>query len=493
MLGALLTPSSSLLAQRAPLQGLDAYVNKAIKDWEVPGMGLVIVKNDSIVHLAGYGVRELGKPEKVTPQTIFAIGSSSKAFTAALAGIAVDEGKARWDDPAEKYLSGFHVFDPYVSRELSIRDLLSHRSGLARGDLLWYGTGMERDSILQRVRFLEPTWSFRSTFGYQNIMYLAAGQVAARIFGKSWDDLIHERLFTPLGMNHSNTTVTKLSGLNDVSSPHARVEGKIRTVPWRNIDNIGPAGSINSNVSDMAQWIRMHLNGGKIGGKEVLKPATVREMQEPNTVIRSNPRSDSLLPETHLRAYGLGWFLEDYRGRKIVHHGGNIDGMTALVWMVPEEKLGIVMLTNMNGTSLPTALAHHITDLYLGGGKRDWSADYLAFTRESERRAAAAGNPAERNRVTDTKPSLSLDKYAGNYDNEMYGRITVEHKDGKLLIRGAGARSGELEHWHFDVFRAAWSDAMMGRSFVSFVLDPQARAVMVRIDGLGDFNRVFGR
>src|SRR5687768_14370363 len=188
LLGALLAPRSAP-AQSAPLQGLDAYINKAIADWEVPGLGLAVIKNDTVVYSAGYGVRELGKPDKVTPQTIFAIGSSSKAFTAALLGIAVDEGKVRWDDQAEKYLTGFHIADPYASRELTIRDLLSHRSGLARGDLLWYVGGIERDEILNRVRYLEPTWSFRSNFGYQNIMYLAAGQLAAKIYNKSWDDL----------------------------------------------------------------------------------------------------------------------------------------------------------------------------------------------------------------------------------------------------------------------------------------------------------------
>ena len=485
---ALLTPVSAT-AQRGVLSGLDAYISKAIKDWEVPGLAIAIVRNDSVIHTGAYGVKELGKPDAVTPQTIFAIGSSSKAFTTALLGVQVDEGKIRWDDPVEKYLSGFHLFDPYASRELSIRDAVSHRSGLARGDLLWYGSEMNRDEIMRRVRYLQPTWSFRSNFGYQNIMYLAAGELSAKVGGKSWDDLIHERLFTPLGMNHSNTTVTKLKALSDVSTPHTRLDDKVTPIAWRNIDNIAPAGSINSNVIDMAQWVRMHLNKGTYGGKQILKPATVREMQLANTVIRSDARTDSLLPETHLRAYGLGWFLEDYKGRKIVQHGGNIDGMTALVWMVPEENFGMVILTNMNGTNLPTALAHRVTDLLIGDARRDWSAEYLAFVREGLRRAAANPNSPERTRVANTKPALALEKYAGTFDNEMYGTLTVEHKDGKLLIRGDAFHVGELEHWHYDVFRIKWSDRMMGQPFATFILDSQARAQTLRVDGIGDYTR----
>lgn len=479
-------------AQKAPLQGLDAYVNKAIAEWEVPGLGLAVIKNDTIVHSAGYGVKELGKPDKVTAQTIFAIGSASKAFTAALLGIAVDEGKVRWDDPAERFLQGFHINDPYASRELSLRDLLSHRSGLARGDLLWYAGGYERDSILHRVRFLEPTWSFRAQFGYQNIMYLAAGQAAAKIYNKSWDDLISERIFAPLGMSRSSTSVTRLKSMSDVSAPHARLDDKVRPVAWRNIDNIAPAGSINSSALDMAQWVRLQLNRGKVGDKTVLKPLTVREMHQPNTIIRRTAAQDSINPDTHLAAYGLGWFLEDYRGRLIVHHGGNIDGMSALVWMVPEEKLGVVILTNMNGSGLPNALAHQITDMYLGGGKKDWSATALVAVKEQQARAAQNAGNAERNRVKDTKPSLALDKYAGDYQNEMYGAMKIEHKDGKLWLKGPGAFSGELEHWHFDMFRIKYDDPMMGRAFATFVLDQQARPVTLRIDGLADYTRRFG-
>ncbi|MEX2283095.1 MAG: serine hydrolase [Gemmatimonadota bacterium] len=475
------------------MSGVDAYIDQALKDWEVPGLALVVVRNDSILHAKGYGVKESGKPAPVTERTVFAIGSASKAFTAGLIALLVDEGKVRWDDPVAQHLPGFQMNDPYVSKELTLRDALSHRSGLARGDRLWYASEYDRAEILRRVRYLEPSWSFRSQFGYQNLMYLAAGQTAAQITGKSWDELVRQRIFTPLGMTSSTTSTNMLRAQRDVSMPHTRINDKVASIQWRNIDNVAPAGSINSNVLDMAQWLRLQLGNGLHAGKTIFKPATAREMHQPNIIIRSEARTDSLLPETHLRAYGLGWFLEDYRGRKIVHHGGNIDGMSALVWMVPEEKLGLVILTNMNATSLPAALAHRITDLFLGDARRDWSAEYLAFTKAAQARAAATPNAVERARVSGTKPTLALDKYAGTYTNELYGNVEVTLDNGRLVLKSGAAFVGDLEHWHYDVFRVSWRDPTLGRAFVSFTLDVRAQPEEIRIDGLANFRRAPAR
>ena len=241
------------LAQNGALNGFDDYVNKAMKEWEVPGVAIAIVKGDQVVLAKGYGVRKIGEPAAVDERTLFAIGSSSKAFTAASIAMLVDDGKVKWDDPVTKYLPGFEMYDPYVTRELTVRDLLSHRSGLQRGDFLWYGTELERDEILRRTRFLKPSWSLRSTFGYQNLMFLAAGQLVSRVGGKSWDEFIQQRLFTPLAMSSSSTSINAFKNVDNVAAPHAKVEEKVQVIPWRNIDNIAPAGSINSNVVDMAQ------------------------------------------------------------------------------------------------------------------------------------------------------------------------------------------------------------------------------------------------
>ena len=381
--------------QDAPLNGFDDYVNKALREWEVPGLAIAIVKDDRIVLAKGYGVRKLGDPTPVNERTLFAIGSSSKAFTAAAIAMLVDEGKVKWDDPVTKYLPGFELYDPYVTRELTVRDLLSHRSGLERGDLLWYGSEYDRDEILRRTRYLKPTWSLRSTFGYQNLMFLAAGQLIAKVSGKSWDEFIRQRIFVPLSMTASNTSIKDFKNCDNVSSPHGKFEDKIEAIPWRNIDNIAPAGSINSSVVDMAQWVRLQLAQGEYQKQRLLSSGAAKEMQTSQTVIRAEPPFSLFYPEAHFLNYGLGWFLHDYKGRKVVEHGGAIDGMRAQVAMLPEEKLGLVILTNMDGTILPLALMFRIFDAYLGAPQRDWSRgdveDHQGLRGAREGRAEEAG------------------------------------------------------------------------------------------------------
>jgi CubicO group peptidase (beta-lactamase class C family) len=431
-------------AQEAPLVGFDDYVNKALKDWEVPGMAIAIVKDDKLLMAKGYGVRKLGDVAPVDERTLFAIGSSSKAFTAAAIAMLVDEGKMKWDEPATKYLPGFQLFDPYVTRELTVRDMLTHRSGLERGDLLWYGTDYDRDEVLRRVRFLKPSWSLRSRFGYQNIMYLAAGQAVNTASGKNWDEFVRQRIFTPLGMSSSSTSIMALKAETNVASPHAKFDDKVQPISWRKIDNIGPAGSINSNATDMAQWVRLHLNQGTFKNERILSSGAVKEMHMPQTVMRLEGLSEKIHSETHFMTYGLGWFLQDYRGRKIVHHGGNIDGMSALVAMIPEEKLGVVILTNMNGTSVPTAIMYRVFDSFLEAPQKDWSGELLKIVKSAQEQAATVEKKQEADRVKGTNPSLALAKYAGNYTNEMYGDAKVKEQNGKLVVEYSPPLKGEL-------------------------------------------------
>ena len=362
--------------QAAPaLPGFDAYVAQAMKDWKVPGLAIAIVKNDSIVLMKGYGTRTMNTNEPVDEHTLFAIGSSTKAFTATLVAMMVDAGKMHWDDPATRYLPDLQLFDPYVSRELTVRDLLTHRSGLTRGDLVWYAGGYDRSEILRRVRFLPPSWSMRSRFGYQNIMFLAAGEAAAKVAGKSWDDLVLERIFVPLGMSETNTSVRALKGKSNVATPPQDINDTLRVVPWHNIDNIGPAGSINSNVSDMIKWARFQLDGGKVRGKSLLAAPAFSEMHTPQMIIPMSAEQKAFNPFTHLQAYGMGWFLQDYRGRQLDQHGGNIDGMSAMVALMPEEKLGVVILSNANGSPAPALVLYRVLDAFLGAPPRDWLAE----------------------------------------------------------------------------------------------------------------------
>jgi len=477
------------MAQEAPLTGFNDYVNKAIKDWEVPGLAIAIIKDDRLVLVKGYGVRELGKPSPVDERTLFAIGSSSKAFTAAALAMLVDEEKLKWDDPATKYLPGFQLYDPYATRELTVRDLLSHRSGLERGDLLWYASPYDRNEILRRIRYLKPTLSLRAHFSYQNIMFLAAGQIIPSVTGKDWDDFVRERIFSPLGMTATSTSIKALANSDNVATPHTKLDDKVQIVAWRNIDNIAPAGSINSNVLDMAQWVRLQLGGGMYQNKRLISSGAVKEMHTPQTIIPLEGPMEILYPEAHFLSYGLGWFLSDYGGRKIVEHGGAIDGMRAEVAMMPEEKLGIVILTNLHGSVLPQPLMYRILDAYLGRPQRDWSAEILKTFKALQEQAKAVEKKAEAERVKGTSPSLSLEKYAGNYQSEMYGGAKVAFENGKLVAQFGPNFIGDLEHWNYDTFRVTWRDRMEGKGFVNFRLNSQGKVEAMNIEGIAEFTR----
>ena len=477
------------LAQNGSLNGFDDYVNKAMKEWEVPGIAIAIVKDDRVVLAKGYGVRKLGDPAPVDERTLFAIGSSSKAFTAASVAMLVDAGKVKWDDPVTKYLPGFEMYDPYVTRELTVRDLLTHRSGLQRGDFLWYGTELNRDEIVRRARFLKPTWSLRSTFGYQNIMFLTAGQLVAKVSGKSWDEFIAQRIFTPLAMNSSSTSINALKTANNVATPHAKFDEKVQVIPWRNIDNIAPAGSINSNVLDMAQWVRLQLAQGTLQNQRLFSPAVAKEMHASQTIIRFEPPYSLWYPEAHFLNYGMGWFLSDYRGRKVVEHGGAIDGMRAEVALMPEEKLGLVVLSNSNGSILPVALMYRIFDAFLHAPARDWSAELLKTSKTLEEQAKAAEKKQESERVAGTNPSVSLDKYAGTYRNELYGDVKVTYANSKLNVRYGPSFTSDLEHWHYDTFRARFFAAGDAKVFVTFALNAQGKieTLVLGLPGFADY------
>lgn len=482
-------PAATQHPAHDPLAGLDTYVARAMHAWGVPGLAIAIVKDDSVVFAKGYGVREIGKPDRVDAHTLFAIGSNTKAFTSAIIATLVDQGKMRWDAPVTTYLPGFQLYDPWVTRELTIRDLLSHRSGLGRrGDLLWYGSAYSRDEILRRIRYLKPNSSFRSSYGYQNIMFLAAGQAAAAAAGESWDQLVVDRIFRPLHMTESNTSVTKLAGLADVATPHRIEHGTATPIPWRTIDNIGPAGAINSNVHDMAQWLRLQLDGGTIGHDTLVRAATLEETHTPQTIIPS-PR-DSLFPSTHFTDYGFGWVLQDYRGRKLVWHNGGIDGMLSEVRLIPEERLGIVILSNAESHELNPALAYRIMDAYLGAPPHDWSAIFLArFTAAAVQRAAA-DSAVLAARVPNTKPPLALERYAGTYADTMYGQATVALEHGALVVRYGPAFTGDLQHWDFDTFRVTWRDPQEGTSFVTFTLDAAGKVDRMEVEGITTFRPV---
>lgn len=482
-------------AQEESIAKIDAYVQKAMQEWNAPSVAVSIVKNDKVIFAKGYGILEAGKPEKADEHTIYAIGSSTKAFTVASLAMLVEEKKLNWDDRVIDYLPGFQVYDPWVTRELRIRDLVTHRIGIERADMLWGGTDFDSNEILHRVRYIDPVASFRYRFGYNNLMFLAAGQIVSSLSVRSWDDFIKERIFSPLEMKTSSTTTLELKNVNNVSTPHAYEDGKAVPIPWRNIDNIGPAGAINSNVVEMAQWIRLYSGQGTYQGKKLLSPETVKEIFSPQTVIpiekwlsSMSPVNHQMVPESHFFMYGLGWFLQDYYGRKIIHHGGSIDGMRCLVGMIPEAQLGVVILTNINPTSLTEALMFKVFDEFLGVRGRDWSAEMLAGVKSLQAKYKEAQKKMDEERVKNTKPSLPLESYTGTYEHKAYGKAEVQKQGDKLTLK-AGKIQGEMIHWHFDTFQFA-SDEFDDFPFMaSFTLNAQGKVDRMKIEGLGNFTR----
>ncbi|MGH7451647.1 MAG: serine hydrolase domain-containing protein, partial [bacterium] len=401
---------------KANLKEIDEYAAKAGQDWRVPGFAMAIVKDDSVVFAKGYGVRELGKPTSVDARTLFAIASNSKAFTAAALAILVDEGKIKWDDPVTKYLPWFQMYDPYVTREMMVRDLLCHRSGLATfgGDLIWYGSTYSREEVVRRIRYLKPASSFRTRYGYQNIMFIAAGLVVEAVTGKSWDDFVKARFFAPLGMTTSNTSVKDFKGTDNFATPHNETDGKINVIHYVNVDGIGAAGAINSCVAEMAQWLRLQLGRGTYKGNKIFSAARSREMWTPHIMFQIGEQAEKQNPTTHFSGYGLGWGLRDYQGRKVASHGGGLDGMISQVALIPEENLGVVVLTNSE-TSLSSFLVNKVFDVFLGAPKRDWSGEALARQKENQEAQKAAAKRIEDERVPGTKPSLALGQYTGMY------------------------------------------------------------------------------
>jgi CubicO group peptidase (beta-lactamase class C family) len=487
--------ATSLPAQPLP-PGIDGAIEAIRSKFGVVGLSVAVVKDGKPIYARGFGERTLGSGDAVDENTLFAIGSNTKAFTAAAIGILVDEKKMGWDDRVTKHLPWFELYDPYVTREITVRDILSHRSGLGRrGDQNWYATDFDRKEIVRRIRYLEPNSSFRSEAGYQNTMFLTAGLVLEAVSGESWDDFVSSRILKPLGMSRSRTSVRDLAGMDDVATPHERIEGKVVPVPHRNIDNVAPAGAILSSASDMSRWLLLMLGEGEIDGKRIVSREVVAEVWKPNIMYPMPPDSKALFPSTHFSTYGLGWGLRDYRGRLLATHSGGIDGMLSQVLLVPEEKLGIVVLTNTSpfGTFAEGAITFTLLDAFLdpaGTSPTDWRARFEELWRKQEKEQAEEERRRNEARVPGTSPSLPLERYAGAYENDMYGKVEVALEGGRLVLRRHTAWVADLSHWHFDTFEAVWRDKVMGKTLVTFRLSPDAEVSAIEMEEMGELHRV---
>jgi CubicO group peptidase (beta-lactamase class C family) len=462
---ALLSPIS---AQSLDTSKVDSLAEAALKAWQAPGCAIAIIQGDRVVYQKGYGVKELGKPDPVTTKTVFAIGSTTKAFTTAVLAMLNDEGRLKWDDPVRKYLPDFQLSDPAANELVTLRDLVSHRTGLSRNDLLWYGSPMSRSEILTAIGRVPLTKPFRSAWQYQNMMFLAAGQAAGASAGSTWDELVRHRILDPLNMRSTSLTAWDIPGTPDHATPHNKRNGHIETTEWRNLDDIGPAGSINSNVEDLSAWLRLQMNDGVApDGKRLISSKNMREMHTPQMAMRPEDWGRNFTDETNQMAYGLGWFLQDYRGHHVVNHGGAIDGFRANFTMLPNDRIGIIVLANLGEDNMPEALRWSILDSMLGAKFKDWNAFLIARGAVQEAAGEAARAERERMRKAGTHPSLDLDNYAGFYNDPAYGMVRVSNEAGKPFLDWNGSHV-PLEHFHYDTFLI--NDSRLD-SLVTFHLD----------------------
>jgi CubicO group peptidase (beta-lactamase class C family) len=438
------------MAAAANLDGLDPFVEESMRAWKVPGVAIAVVQDGRIILSKGYGQRDVKNTKPVTPGTLFAIGSASKSFTVTVLGTLVDAGQIEWDKPVRTYLPDFRMFDETTTERMTPRDLVTHRSGLPRHDLMWYSAPFTRQQLFDRLRYLEPSKDFRSTFQYQNLMFATAGYLAGRVAGSSWEDLVKQRIFAPLGMRGSNFSVEDSKKQDDYALPYQKVKEEVRGIPFRNIDAIGPAGSINSTVADMAGYLLLHMSKGKFEGRQVLSESNVAQMQSPQMSISGSGR----FAELGDSSYGMGLFLTTYRGHKLVHHGGNIDGFSALVTFMPRDNIGMVILTNMSGSPLPALLSYNVYDRLLGLDQIAWTQRF----KEDEKKAKDSEEEAKKRKITPrvegTHPSHVLKDYAGEYQHPAYGIVKIEI-EGDHLKGTLHQLSGALKHYHYDVFEFA--------------------------------------
>ena len=456
---------SQVSISKKQIKQIDQRLEQRRAEFNIPGIAVAIVRSDEVILSKGYGVKSVDTKEPVDENTLFAIASNTKAFTAAAIGMLVEEGKLNWDDKVKDHLPYFQLYDPYVTENITVRDLLCHRSGLATfsGDLIWYGSKYNRQEVIERAKYLEPVRGFREGYGYQNIMFIAAGEIVAKVSGMSWDDFIKERFFNPLGMSNSNTSVASFKPESNIAAPHNEENGVNHTIQWTNWDNIGGAGAINSSVADVSKWLQLHLNNGIFNSDTLFSKGTQKEMWTIHTPKMVSGWFETVAPSKTINGYGLGWDIFNYQGRQVITHGGGYDGMISQTIIVPEEDLAFVILTN-NINYMPFAMTYELIDLLLNAkDKTDITDQILGFKKQEDEGKAQAEAAAEESRIKDTTPSLALEEYAGTYSGEMYGDCEVRVVGDQLVFQFEPTPlfRGTLRHWHYDTFQLNWGTEMM--------------------------------
>lgn len=431
----------------AALQGFDEFVQATMGDWTVPGVAIAVVKDGSVLLSQGFGLRDVARHLAVTPQTLFAIGSASKAFTTMALAMLADEGKVDWDTPVRTYLPAFKLYDAVATERMTPRDLVTHRSGLPRHDLMWYNSSFARHELFERLQYLAPNKDFRAVWQYQNLMYMTAGYLVEQLTGQCWEEFVAQRIFQPLGMQGSNFSVEESQRAADASLPYKEDDGQAKEMDFRNIDTVGPAGSINSTIVDMTQWLLLHLNKGRHGDVPLISAGQIAQLHSPHMVIEQ-PSKYKELPHA---SYGLGWFVEPYRGYDMIHHGGNIDGFSALVSFLPQEGLGVVVLTNRNSNPVPSILSYNVYDRLLGLEQAPWNDRFKQDDAAVKEAAEKGKQKSAATAVPGTHPSHALESYTGDFGHPGYGTLSIA-LDGEQLAATYNGLTFPLTHYHYDVF-----------------------------------------
>lgn len=466
---------------------IDAIVHSAMDAFHGVGLALGVVHDDRVVHLKGYGVKQLTRAGDVTPDSLFACASTTKAFTTALIARLVEQGKMSWDDPVRKWVDYFRLSDPLADSQVTVRDLVCHRTGLSRHDMLWYRSSWGRDEILRKVAFLKPSSSFRSRYEYQNIMFLAAGESAGIAAGQNWDTLMRERILGPLGMDTSNTSATDAEDSPDHVTPHReyRAPGeRKRTIHpldrWLNFDNIGPAGTLNASAREMCEWLRLQLGMGTVDGKTLISSDSLAETHAPHIPIRFDDESRAAYPEATQLSYALGWTVMDYFGRLRLTHTGGIDGFCSRVVLFPREKLGLVILVNLPSHRMRDTVANAVADLFLGIEGRDWLSFFAEQQEKETDRAIEEDNRVEDQRQKDAPPSSKLESFEGEFQEPAYGPARVALERGKLRLQWSSFNI-PLSHYHHNTFVTSLDPSEPDRLRIFFPVDGDGAIMGMRL------------
>lgn len=465
-------PGSASEDAATRLAGLPAFVERGMHSWGIPGMAVAVVKDGEMVYARGFGKRKLGSDEAVDEHTVFGIASLTKAMTATALAMLVDEGKLNWHDRVRDHLPWFELSDPWVSDQATIADLLSHRVGIGRmtGNRLRFMPSRDPKTIMGFLRNQPFEAGFRSGYVYSNMMYMVAGQVLEASSGMSWDEFMAERLFNPLGMNSASTSIKQLTDNDNASWPHQEIFGEVQLISRRNFDNVGPAASVNASMSDMAKWMILNLDTpGVYLGQELISTESMKDIFQPRQSI---PLDDPFTE--NITSYGFGWGLSYYEEYRIARHSGATDGMTSVLVLVPEKKLGVIVASNLFCTFRP-AVMNYVLDAMLDIDRdKDWHDHYFEIFTSDKEDALERRHEIEARRVENTSPSLSLEAYAGTYHHNVYDNAEIRLSDeGQLVMQlwDDDEMVADLEHWHYNTFRAHWRNPAMREKFITFDLD----------------------